>query len=467
MLPAGTEIVWAPQPGSQTIFLTCPHFEVLYEGTRGPGKTDALLMDFAQHVGRGYGRSWRGVLFRQTYKQLGDVIAKSRKWFHRAFPQARFNASDHTWTWPDGEQLLLRHMKRPDDYWNYHGHEYPWIGWEELTTWSDLKCYDLMKSCCRSSDPRVPRKYRSTANPWGRGHNQVKARFIDPAPPGVPWTNDDGLKVVRIRGHWSENRILLAADPEYPKRIAAAASNPEQAKAWLQGSWDIVAGGMFDDLWGPKLILPRFPVPAGWRMDRAFDWGSTRPFSYGLWAESDGTPIELPGRTVHLARGTLVRVAEWYGWDGKNPNTGLRMTDPDIGRGIVERESRWGYRERIEPGPADAAIFTAAADGKSIAGALAAAGAEFTPSAKGARAPGWQAMRNMMQAGLEAPREEPGLFVVEDCRQWLRTVPVMPRSEKDPDDVDTDAEDHAADETRYKITTKRIERVARTFDHMV
>lgn len=467
MLPTGVNVVWAPQPGSQTLFLTCPFFEVLYEGTRGPGKTDALLMDFAQHCGRGLGRAWRGVLFRQTYPQLADVIAKSRKWFHQAFPRARYNAAEHTWTWPDGEQLLLRHMKAPDDYWNYHGHEYPWIGWEELTTWSDLKCYDLMKSCCRSSDPRVPRKYRATANPWGRGHNVVKARFIDPAPPGVPWTTDDGLKCVRIRGHWSENKILLAADPGYPKRIAASASNPEQAKAWLDGSWDIVAGGMFDDLWSEKLILPPFPVPAGWRVDRAFDWGSTKPFSYGLWVESDGTPIVLPGRTIHLARGTVVRWAEWYGWDGKNPNTGIRMTDPDIGRGIKEREERWKIRDRVLPGPADAAIFTAAADGRSIAASLTAAGAEFVPSSKGARAPGWQEMRNRMKAGLEAPREEKGLFVVETCRQWLRTVPVLPRSEKDPDDVDTDAEDHAGDETRYKIMTKPVERVARNFDHMV
>jgi len=34
--------IWAPLPGSQTLFLTCPVYEVLLEGTRG-GKTDTLL----------------------------------------------------------------------------------------------------------------------------------------------------------------------------------------------------------------------------------------------------------------------------------------------------------------------------------------------------------------------------------------------------------------------------------------
>jgi hypothetical protein len=47
--------------------------------------------------------------------------------------------------------------------------------------------------------------------------------------------------------------------------------------------------------------------------------------------------------------------------------------------------------------------------------------------------------------------EEPGLFVFEHCRQWLRTVPTLPRDEKKPDDVDTDAEDHAGDMTRYRV----------------
>jgi len=88
---AGREVraIWAPQAGSQQTFLESPVFETLYEGTRGNGKTDALLMDFGQHVGRGYGAEWRGVLFRRTYPELDDVIKKSLKWFPRIWPRAR------------------------------------------------------------------------------------------------------------------------------------------------------------------------------------------------------------------------------------------------------------------------------------------------------------------------------------------------------------------------------------------
>ena len=287
-LPGNVERVWSPQAGSQELFLSCPIFECLYEGTRGPGKTDALLMDYLQHVGTGLGPDWRGILFRRSHPELADVIAKSQKWFKRIFPGAEFNKVEKTWTFPDGEQLLLRHIQTVDDYWNYHGHAYPWIAWEELTNWADDGAFRKMMSCCRSSNPRVPRKYRATANPYGVGHNWVKRRYRLPGHRGVvirdARDSEGELEPPRvaIHGHIMENRILLDADPQYISRLRASARNPSELKAWLKGDWDIVAGGMFDDVWAPKrLVLDPFPIPSTWRVDRSFDWGSSRPFSVG------------------------------------------------------------------------------------------------------------------------------------------------------------------------------------------
>ena len=93
VVAVAASIAWQPHPGSQTLFLACPVTECLYEGTRGPGKTDALLVDFAQHVGQGFGASWRGILFRQSYPQLADVVSKSKRIFRQVFPDARFNLS--------------------------------------------------------------------------------------------------------------------------------------------------------------------------------------------------------------------------------------------------------------------------------------------------------------------------------------------------------------------------------------
>ena len=211
-------VIWAPQPGSQAAFLSCPLSEVLYAGTRGPGKTDALLMDFAQHVGQGLGEDWRGILFRRTFPELKDVIAKANKWFPQIFPTAKYNKADHTWTFKDGEQLIFGFMEKEDDYWKYHGHAYPWIGWEELTNWPTDELFKRMFSTNRSSNKKVPRKIRATCNPHGVGHNWVKLRYDLPVMPGqittaIKRTPGEPDRVA-IHGTVHENKILLHSNPD-------------------------------------------------------------------------------------------------------------------------------------------------------------------------------------------------------------------------------------------------------------
>jgi len=176
-----------------------PDHTFIIEGYIVTHNTDCLLMSFGMHVGKGFGAGWKGILFRQTYKQLTDVITKTKKWFPQIWPDAKFNHSEHVWTWPGGEQLLLRQFQKADDYWNYHGHEYPWIGWEELCNWATDEGYKRMMSCCRSSTKGMPRMVRATTNPYGPGHNWVKYRFK----PGVmniivrrDLVDDDGFQVL-------------------------------------------------------------------------------------------------------------------------------------------------------------------------------------------------------------------------------------------------------------------------------
>lgn len=450
---------WIPQPGSQTLFLTCPVFECLFASGRGLGKTDALLADFCQHVGQGWGPAWRGILFRQSYKQLSDVVAKSKQWFTKWFPDAEFNAGDYVWKFPDGEELLLRYMTRPSDYDNYHGHAYPWIGWEELTNWATPAMYLKMISCCRSAVPGIPRKLRATTNPYGKGHNWVKRRFQIPESLGKVIREPGQPDRVAIHGDIRENRILHEADPQYIDRIRAAADNPAQLEAWLYGSWEVTSGGMFDDLWSVQShVVPPFEVPASWVIDRSFDWGSAKPFSVGWWAESDGTPIVFPdGRVMHTVRGDLFRIGEWYGCKKGHPDEGLRMLAQDIAQGIRMRELAMRLGTRAKPGPADSAIWSEE-NGNCIARDMEQKGVKWVRSDK-SRAQGWQQVRKYLKGALpsaDGPREAPGLFVVADrCPDFMRTFPSISRDEKNPDDVDTDVEDHIADEVRYRVMHRK------------
>lgn len=451
---------WIAQAGSQRMFLSCPVGELLYDGTRGPGKTDALLMKFAKYTGMGFGQYWRGIIFRETYKQLTDVIAKSKRRFYGVFPGIKYNESSFTWKWPTGEELLLRHMAKPSDYWNYHGHEYPYIGWEELTNWIDLECYEMMKACNRSSFPGVgmPRIYASTCNPFGKGHQAVKNYFIIPAPRGTiirDQSSPNGR--VAIHGNVRENVALMLADPTYIQKLDAI-TDIHRRKAWRYGSWDIAVGSMFDDLWNTDVHwIEPFPIPAGWTIDRSFDWGSSKPFSVGWWAVSDGSPaIMRDGTMKTYPRGSYFRIGEWYGWNGER-NKGLRMTARSIAEGIRLREESMGIAARVIPGPADTSIFDEE-DGHSQAAEMAEKGITWLRAhkTKGSRKQGWQRIRQLLDNAADDVLEHPGMWIFNTCAQFRITVPGLPRDDKDPDDVDSDAEDHIGDETRYEVLRKPL-----------
>ena len=209
----GIEVVFRPLPGSQTIALCSRATHTLYEGARGPGKTLTQLMRYYRQVGRGYGKFWRGVIFDLEFDHLGGLVAESKKWFGdngKLRDGAKFleSPSQYKWVWPSGEELLFRHVKKLSDYEGFHGHEYPFIGWNELTKHANGQLYDKFMSVNRctfdptNDTPRDPKTGQyltpngqplppiqceafSTTNPSGPGHNWVKRRFISCAPRGT------------------------------------------------------------------------------------------------------------------------------------------------------------------------------------------------------------------------------------------------------------------------------------------
>lgn len=511
-------VVWRPLPGSQTLALNCPASVIVYHGTRGPGKTDSQLMFFRRYVGQGYGKFWRGIIFDREYKNLDDLVSKSQRWFPAFKDNVRFisSKSDYKWVWPTGEELLFRAISKIKDYWGYHGQEYPFIGWNELTKYPTDDLFELMASCNRSSflpeeypiylDKKahdkgsriiVPAGTKNaikstlpeirlvtfiTTNPFGVGHNWVKKRFIDVSKAGEikktsvevfnPRTQQREPVVktqVHIFGSYRENRYL---SPEYIATLESM-TDKNKRKAWLYGSWDVVSGGMFDDLWEPDVhILEPFKIPLGWRIDRSFDYGSSKPFSVGWWAESNGSDYTDSHGNVHsTVKGDLFRINEWYGV-GDKANTGLRLVATDITIGIIERELEWGIYKRCQPGPADNSIWNVD-NGNSIGADMKKkvyvnnvkySGVQWLRSDKspGSRIAGWEKIRQYLANASEKNkvnfsesslmiRTKPGLFTFSTCSHFIELFPVLPRDEKEPDDVDTDAEDHIGDEVRYRV----------------
>jgi hypothetical protein len=456
-MPATAEqLHWGPQAGPQEALLSCPIEDIGFGGARGGGKTAGMLGDFLSHENE-YGKHARGVFFRRTYGELEEVVRQADLlfiplgWRKKGGPRV-------TYTAPSGATLKLRALQRDSDAGKYQGASYTWIGFDEATNWPLPDPLDELRACLRASEAKIRKRLITTANPGGVGHNWYKARYVDPSPPFVPFYDPELLTWrVFIPSTLDNNPAMMENDPEYWKRVVASANGRQEIiKAWRYGQWDIVAGGMFDDVYRVKThVITPFPIPHGWRIDRSFDWGSSKPFSVGWWAESDGTTAPN-GKTY--PRGTLFRIAEWYGWNGK-PNQGLKMLAVDIAKGIKEFEAKMRANAFISsvvlPGPADSSIFDVE-NGMCLEKDMRLAGVKWVRADKspGSRKTGWEKLRARLMASRKFPMEDPGLFVFETCRNWIRCVPVLPRDPKDPDDVDTAAEDHSGDETRYRLLQK-------------
>jgi hypothetical protein len=96
---------------------------------------------------------------------------------------------------------------------------------------------------------------------------------------------------------------------------------------------------------------------------------------------------------------------------------------------------------------------------------MARTGVKFLPADK-ARKQGWEMCRKALGASVPVEgvgREDPGFFVCERCDQFLELIPTAPRDDVDLDDVDTEWEDHIADEWRYfmrrKVRESKLSRV--------
>lgn len=54
-----------------------------------------------------------------------------------------------------------------------------------------------------------------------------------------------------------------------------------------------------------------------------------------------------------------------------------------------------------------------------------------------------------MRRRLNGEAGKPLLYILSCCDDSIRTIPTLQVDQDDPEDLDTEGEDHAADETRY------------------
>lgn len=426
-------LVWRPNSPPQRLLLSCPVYEVFFGGARGGGKTDGVLGEWAQHSAT-YGQNAVGLMVRRTSVQLSETVERAKQILGPI--GARFTGKPDNCVMPGGGRLNFRYLERDQDAEQYQGHSYTRVYVEEAGNFPSPAPIQKLHATLRSG-AGVPVRMRLTGNPGGPGHHWLKSRYIDPAPLGnKPITDPEtGLQRVYIPSRVHDN---VALDREAYIRQLKQTGSPELVRAWLEGDWTVIAGAFFPEFSLDRHVCAPVELPEHWHRYPAMDWGSARPFCV-LWvAVSDG---ELP----QFARGALVVYREWYGTTGQ-PNMGLRMPAEEVGAEIVKREMNDGD---VGVGVLDPAAWQSDG-GPSIAERLARSGALFR-RADNARVGRLGAMGgwDQLRARLQGDGDKPGVVIFNTCTHLIRTLPALQHDPDRPEDVDTEAEDHAPDTLRY------------------
>jgi hypothetical protein len=438
----------------QALFHASVSKEVLYGGAAGGGKSVAIVMDALMRCLKHPGTT--AYVFRRTYAELEDTVLTEMR---ARYPQeiCKYNVTKHEWLLFNGSRILCRHCASIADMYNYRGAEIQWLYFDELTTF-EQEIYDFIKTRLRAKKTLgVTPIVRSASNPGAIGHGWVKARFVDAGRYGTihrhSYYSDALGKAFTTTLQYIPS---LAMDnphitTEYIRELEQ--KPPKLRDAYLHGNWDAFEGQVFSE-WENRSegyatrvnthVISPFPIPPEWPHYFSFDYGYSKPFACLWWAFGpDG-------------RGYIYK--EWYGWSGQ-PDEGARLTVGQIAQGVLEREEE-ERKDRIEIDRiCDPALFKRQTgdslkhlfdreklyfrrgENERMAGQ-----AEFHERLR---------MREVKQMdGSVAKR--PMMQVFTCCTQFIRTIPTLPYSLTKPEDVDTGAEDHLWDASRYCIMSRPL-----------
>ncbi len=260
-------------------------------------------------------------------------------------------------------------------------------------------------------------------------------------------------------------------------------------QAFKFGNWSIVAGGAFDSVffkYGKYIFVDDFEIPVGWKTFGCYDHGSSRPYAYLAFAESDGTTLQFKnGRTMPTLPGDLFVIGEVYGWSG-TPDKGTNEPISEITTRIQSYKIKRGWRhqdllqptkwhdmfrrnfaddalgqEMNENCPQEEFKLPVTINGIKHPGL----NFELVSKPQGSRENGYTLVRErLVNTGPRADskiREGKGLFIVGDqAPNTARTLPVLSRNPKNMDDVDPASESHIFDAIKYALAADRSPHVS-------
>ena len=437
-------------------------------------KQYAFLSSDKKHVGfggaRGGGKSWsvrtKAKILAVSYEGIKILIVR------RTFPElvnnhinqlidelhgiAKYNKTEKVFTFPNGSTIKFGYCNNDKDLDQYQGAEYDVIFLDEATQLQEMWIKKIT-ACVRGVNS-FPKRIYYTCNPGGASHGYFKRLFIDKQYE----SGEDPAEYAFIQALVTDNKALMASQPDYIKQLEALP--PKLKEAWLHGRWDIFEGQFFEDFrTTPDIqkcveagiteeealkqrrwthVIEPFDLNKGdcrgWNIMRSYDFGYNKPFSLGYWA------VDYDG--------VLYRIMEMYGCT-QTPDEGVKWSPDEQFKRIsdFERQHPWLKDRKIVDSVADPAIWDSSR-GISIAETAEKYGIYFSPG-DNQRIPGWMQVHYRLQFDQNGYAR---MYVFNNCKAFIRTMPLMMYSETHPEDLDTKLEDHCPDEVRYMCMSRPI-----------
>lgn len=412
-------------------------------GGRGAGRTTAALFASMEHCEL-YNSRARVLFLRQTLRSLKEVEDSFQLMLSSGYGGGlRVNRQDHEFRLPNGAKIEFAPLNDVEDMAKLQGRSFSLIVADEYGNFSpaQMKFVDQLRANLRAGK-ETPTRMILLANPGGRGHQQIKTRFIDRMIPGVPGFLEDGTV-------WAWMPANYTVNPHNPTNykqdlFAASGKDKELFAAWTEGRWNIARGAMFADCLDE--LVHKFPGKG-----RIFDpkdkgvvgflsgdWGQSAPaVAFACW--------RLLEPRFHFPRGSLILQDEVSSASPDDWSVGMNWSIGKFADNMSDMCDRTGV---YKMGCIDDAKGLQPND--TLIGGLTAYGFSFIRPRKNRRS-GWATMRELLVNAQER-NGKPGMWVAKECHGFWETVPTLPRDPLNAEDVDTRAIDHWGDGARYAAT---------------
>ncbi len=423
----------------QREFLTSArtHKYTLFGGAAGPGKSYILRWWLIIQLLRWFVelrlRNVRVGLFCEDYPSLEDRHISRIK---TEFPSwlGTYNEQHHDFTLDPcygGGVMSFRNLDKAE---KYQSVEFAAIAVDELTQ-NDRTVFDLLRSRLRWPGIEFS-PFAAATNPGGRGHAWVKKLWVDRDFSGDDAVLDPG-QFIYIPAKAEDNPALPAS---YHQTLD---SLPESLrKAYRDGDWNIFVGQFFTEWRADLHVCKPFEVPATWLNHKiSVDWGYGAPWSAHFWVRDEDA-------------WTQQRIQRWYCYHElyekmMKDHEQARMIRSVINIVDKHQKERGGQPIRWS-GVGDPAMWSKK-PGYNTSVADVYLGHPYRVPihpANNERVLGWQRVRQFLDVQEDG---KPAIIYWNTCHNAIRTIPAQVYDKLDPEDLDTEAEDHAADDLRYFV----------------